>query len=271
MEVREEAPPQTGASFGSDGPLDVRVSVDGDRITADGEHVVRLDADGHVKWRTPTGNRPRSAHVSGDRLLVLTDSFEYHAWGFLGPALLLDLAEGRLVAELRGERCAPLGDGRFVLGLEGYDAFDTWLHERDGSRIRTWRSYGHYVPDPDGTVRVVECDRRSPTSSRVVRLLPDGTVTRGPQLTVGQTPAPAVLPDGTLVVLDAGVLRTVDCGLHSGTPVALLPVPPAEAWRFHGELALADDQLTVTISERDASDPRISTTRKWTLTVRERP
>ncbi|MGA5637585.1 hypothetical protein ACPCTN_02380 [Streptomyces cinereoruber] len=43
-------------------------------------------------------------------------------WGLLGPALLLDLADGRLVAELRGERAAARGGGRFVLGLEGSPA-----------------------------------------------------------------------------------------------------------------------------------------------------
>lgn len=50
--------------------------------------------------------------------------------GLPRPALLLDLADGAVVAELRGSRGAPLGDGRLLLGLEGYDVFDTWEHDR---------------------------------------------------------------------------------------------------------------------------------------------
>ncbi|WP_314175823.1 hypothetical protein [Streptomyces winkii] len=243
----------------------------GDRIVAEEESVVRLDEAGDAKWRHPCASRPRTAHVSGDRLLLLTDSREYHAWGHLGPALLLDLADGRLVAELRGESGASLGGGRFVLGLEGYGTFDTWLHERDGSLTTTWRSYGHYVPDPDGSgVRVVERDRRIPSRSRVVRLLPDGGIERGPRLSDGQAPAPVVLPDGTLVVLDAGVLRAVDRGLDDRELASLLPVPPGEAWRFRGELTLDGGTLTVTVEERDAEDPTVTTRRTWTLAVSAR-
>ena len=117
---------------------------------------------------------PKAVHASGDRFLVLTSSLEYHAWGFLGPALLLRRNDGSKLAELRGERGAGLGGGRFLLGLEGYDVFDTWLHDRDGGLLQQWRSYGHYTVDPDGTVRVIECDRTHPTRSRVVRLVPDG-------------------------------------------------------------------------------------------------
>ncbi|QPP05692.1 hypothetical protein G4Z16_03995 [Streptomyces bathyalis] len=250
---------------------DLLAVLGGDRIVADGEHVARLGCDGNPKWRRGYGSRPRSGHISGDRLLVLSDSFDYHAWGHLGPALLLDPDDGRLVAELRGERAASLGGGRFVLGLEGYDVFDTWLHERDGSQSGTWRSYGHYVPDPDGTIRVVECDRRTPTSSRVVRLLKDGGIERGTRLSGGQVPPPVVLADGTLVVLDAGVLRAVGRDLDDSILAELLPVPPGETWRFRGELALSGDRLTVTVEERHAGEATGSTRRRWTLRVSRRP
>ncbi|MFC9263029.1 hypothetical protein ACFT25_24805 [Streptomyces hydrogenans] len=71
------------------------------------EGAVRVTgADGRTRWTHTFSGRPNAAHVSGDRVLVTTDSLEYTPWGFLGPAHLLDLADGRLVAELRGERGA---------------------------------------------------------------------------------------------------------------------------------------------------------------------
>jgi hypothetical protein len=241
---------------------------DGDgRIVAEGQDLIGVGADGRERWRHRCAGKPHEAHVSGDRLLALTYSLDYHPWGFLGPALLFDLDSGRLIAELRGERGSPVGGGRFLLGLEGYDVFDTWLHDRDGTLLTTWRSYGHYVPDPDGTVRVVECDRTTPTAARVVRLLPDGGIERGPRLSHGTVPRPAVLPDGTIVVLDAGVLRAVDHRLQDTVLAELLRVPPDEAWRFHGELSLAGDRLTVIVEERSREMPISHVTRTWSLAV----
>jgi hypothetical protein len=245
-----------------------------DRATSAGSSFASRDAlgpftaDGTVLvapgWRHECGARPRAAHVSADRVLVLTDSLDYHAWGHLGPALLLDLRTGSRVAVLRGERGAALSGGRFLLGLEGYDAFDTWLHDRDGGLVTSWRTSGHYVVDADAGgdgVRVVECDRRQPTGSAVVRLLADGTVLRGCPLRNGHAPAPVVLPDGTVVVFDGGALVAVDRDLR-GTVLAEVLDLGDESWRFAATLGLRDDVLVVTVVERDhATSPAYSTHR----------
>jgi hypothetical protein len=191
--------------------------------------------------------------VSADRVLVLTDSLDYHPWGFLGPALLLDLRSGARIASLRGERGAALPDGRFLLGLAGYDVFDTWLHDRDGALVTSWRSSGHYVVDVDD-VRVVECDGRGPTRSAVVRLLPDGVVERGHVLRHGQVAAPVVLADGTILVFDGGVLVAVDRDLR-GTVLAEVLDEGDEFWRFSGTLELRGDVLAVTVVERTPEVP----------------
>jgi hypothetical protein len=259
---------------GADPAGDPRVlaHVGDDRIVADGSRVERTDAEGRSRWAHTCAGKPQEVYVSGDRLLVTTSSLDYHAWGFLGPALLLDLDRGTLVAELRGNRGAGVGGGRFVVGLEGYGVFDTWLHDRDGTVLTSWRSYGHYVADPDGTVRVVECDRSTPTDSRVVRLLLDGAIERGPRLVDSQSPSPVTLDDDTIVVLDAGVLRVVDRGLHDWTLAELMPIPSEQTWRFFGELRLDGDRLTVAIAERSSDPPLTYTTHRWTFTLtRHRP
>ncbi|MFE5886715.1 hypothetical protein [Streptomyces hydrogenans] len=226
------------------------------------EGAVRVTgADGRTRWTHTFSGRPNAAHVSGDRVLVTTDSLEYTPWGFLGPAHLLDLADGRLVAELRGERGAAYGGGRFLLGLEGYGIFETRAYDRDGAQTDLWPSYGHYVV---GTgVRVVEADRRTPTGNRVVRLLPGGVVTPGPALTDSLPPKPVVLPDGTVLVLDGPVLRVVDRDLGSSVLAELAPVRDSRTIRSLRRDG--DDRLVATVAEPHAADPARYTVDTWTF------
>ncbi|GGQ33416.1 MULTISPECIES: hypothetical protein [Streptomyces] len=228
-----------------------------------------VDSSGRVLWTAACSGVPNAAHISGGRVLVTTDSLDYTPWGHLGPALLLDLADGAPVAELRGASGAVLSGGRFFLGLEGYDVFDTWEYDRDGALVDSWRSYGHYVT---GTgIRVVETDRNLPTGSRVVRLLPGGAVERGPALTDPLCPEPLVLADGTILVLDAGVLRAVDRRLGHSVLAELLPVDPDQTWRCRGGLRRSGDRLTVTLAEEHRDRPGKQVVHTWTLALRPGP
>ncbi|MFD3328339.1 hypothetical protein [Streptomyces sp. NPDC058701] len=226
-----------------------------------------VDAAGETRWTHRCAGRPNAAHIAGGRVLVTTDSLEYTPWGNLGPALLLDLSDGAKIAELRGERGAALPGGRFLLGLEGYDVFDTWEHDRDGAVVDTWRSYGHYVV---GTgIRVVEADRAVPTSSRVVRLQPGGVIERGPRLNDPTPPRPLVLDDGTILALDAGVLRAVDRRLRGTVLAELLPIAPDRASGHVCTLRREGTQVTAVIAEPlPDQHPIRYTIHTWTLNLR---
>lgn len=239
------------------------------RVVARNQELNLVDMTGNCIWPSSVSydGVPKEVHASADRLLVLTHSPEYHAWGFLGPALLLRRDDGSKVAELRGERGLSMGGGRFLLGLEGYDVFDTWLYDPDGGLVQHWRSYGHYTVDPDDSIRVIECDRRTPTRSRVVRLMPDGSIQRGPELRDGQASSPVVLEDGTLVFVDSGMLRTVDLGLRNATNIELSRVPASAAWRFKAKLTLDDWMLNVEITERSEGVPIEYTLHRWVIEV----
>ncbi|QOV44848.1 hypothetical protein [Streptomyces chromofuscus] len=227
-----------------------------------------VDSTGRTRWTHRCATRPNAAHLSGDRVLVTTDSLEYTPWGNLGPALLLDLADGRLVAELRGERAAARGGERFVLGLEGYDVFDTWEYDRDGNRTDAWRSYGHYVV---GTgLRVVEADRQVPTNGRVVRLLPGGVVERGPRLTDPLPPEPLVLRDGTILVLDGGAVRAVGRRLDSIVLAELDGVAGDVRARSMRALRWDGDRVMAVVAEQHADEPSRCTVDTWTLALRRR-
>lgn len=226
-----------------------------------------VDVSGRTRWTHACAGRPNAAHVAGGRVLVTTDSLEYTPWGFLGPALLLDLADGTLVAELRGEHGAALRGGRFVLGLAGYDFFDTWEYDRDGAAVDSWRSYGHYVV---GTgIRVVEADRSHPTRSHVVRLLPGGVIERGPRLSGPVTPRPVVLEDGTILVLDAGVLRAVDRRLDGTVLAELLAIAPDKASGHISSLRRDGDRLTAVIAAPRPGHPTTHTVHTWTLALHQ--
>ena len=159
-------------------------------------------------WRLPLGHLPAGLAVSGPRALITTQTEEYHAWGHLGPALLVDLERGTLLATLKGERALALPASQFLLGLEGYAHFDSWLLNSEGQELQNWRSYGHYFLESSGSVRVFECDRQNPTSSAVVRLHRNGAIQRGDRLLEGQIPRPLKLDQDRQLVLNGPFLQS---------------------------------------------------------------
>ncbi|GLZ81526.1 hypothetical protein Afil01_63330 [Actinorhabdospora filicis] len=204
---------------------ELRITVEGTRVRATGAH----------SWIHDTRVLPTSAHLNDGSILVLTDSLDYHAWGHLGPALLLDAVSGELVAELRGERGA-VHEGGFLLGLEGYDYFDTWHYDGRGELLDGWRSYGHYLP---GGI-VVERDRNTRTSARIVRLLPGGEIRRGHRLKSGTTGEPVMLADGTILVADGGRLIAVDGELRASEMAVILRKPAVIDLRLDGDVLTAE-------------------------------
>ena len=99
-----------------------------DLIVAHNKELCFIDANGNTLWKNSLicPGIPNNAYVSDDYLLVTTHSEDYHAWGFLGPAILIDLKKGIIIKELKGSHGTVLSEGGFLLGLEGYDVFDTW-------------------------------------------------------------------------------------------------------------------------------------------------
>lgn len=174
--------------------------------------VIRLDRDGQVVWRTEVPvpatlsggasetrrddgavirtTRPLVPQqwvidrselcVSGDRLLAVFVDFPRTGIG-IGHGI--DLETGRIVyrtAPAPHGQLAPAAPGSFLVGLQGYGAFETQLVDRDGQVTTTWRSHGRVVPgDPP---HVIEMENIMPSRCHVATLLADGTVRHGPPL-----------------------------------------------------------------------------------------
>ena len=203
--------------------------------------VLRLDASGAIRWSTGLpvtdvshrggvqmtvagGSRatamlplqPRTwipcnppLVVSQDRVLA---RFSDMPRSGMGRAYGLDLATGAHLFTSEphpATEAISLGQGRFLVGVQGYDAFESWLVERNGEISRTWPGQGRYLPDAGGQVHVVEMENRLPSKMHFTTLRMDGTVERGPWLDGYYTSSAARLDDGSIVFWRNGALQAV--------------------------------------------------------------
>ncbi|MEV0095063.1 hypothetical protein [Streptomyces sp. NPDC050738] len=152
--------------------------------------------------------------VSGDRVAA---SFTDERSG-IGSTCFLDLADGSIVSATPpapAGRKAIAGPGEFLIGSQGYGAFTTSLHGRDGSATARWASHGAMVVDGRGVICGPELENRLPSRSLFRRLAPGNTLSDGPPLTGYYTSYPAMDREGTTVFWRDGKLIAVDRGLDA--------------------------------------------------------
>jgi len=252
-------------------PQKILIEIEGQKLIAlDGE-ISLLNQDATPVWEKSfkIEGRPNRAFISKDRLLITSLTMDYHAWGVLGPAYLIDLNNGALVAELKGASGAALEGGRFILGLEGYGCFNTWLYDRDGSLVQEWPSYGHYVVGENDDIRVLEKDRTSPTQSRIVRLHFNGQIEKGPRLNEGLVSEPLILKDNSIILIDKGMLRIVDADLNQQYQKVLLEVPETDSSRFHSKIEFTKEGLiSINIYEKSKEAPIKYKNNYWLISLK---
>ena len=209
-------------------------------------------AGGELVWDKPVicPGIPNDVLISENRLLITTNSEDYHAWGHLGPAIILDLETGNLIKEIKGSHGKALSGGRFIIGLEGYDVFDTWLYNEKGEMIQQWRSCGHYVIGQNDDIIVIEQDRITPTNSHVVRLCLDGKIERGSKLRTNSASNPIQLPNGDIIFDNSGILRVLDKSLTEVSNVKLLEISERNAWMYYSRNKYDTNNFFVYIMER---------------------
>ena len=210
-----------------------------------------LSFEGEILWTSPLrcSGKPDSATVSGDRLIITTTTQDYHAWGFLGPVLLIDLKKAEIIEELKGERIHGLKNGEFLVGLEGYDFFHTWLYDRDCNQLQEWNSYGEYVSVNDEII-VIEENRQNPDSSSLVRLNRDGSVSKSVKLKSSRSSNPILIGDNNFLFENGGDLITSNGNLKKLSSEKLLTYNPDESWRFSSRLSHKGEHILVEILER---------------------
>ncbi|NJP44499.1 hypothetical protein [Actinacidiphila epipremni] len=135
----------------------------------------------------------------------------------LARTFLLDLRTGKISA---ATPWAPDGhkaidrDRCFLIGVQGYGAFETARLTPEGRRVADWPSHGALTVGTDGATSIVEMENRLPSRSKFRRLEPDGTLTSGPDLPGYYTAPAAVDREGTTVYWRNDQLTAVDADLN---------------------------------------------------------
>jgi hypothetical protein len=146
----------------------------------------------------------RTLPVSGDALLACFSDMPQSG---IGVGYVVSLSDGALrFTTQQGpiSEVAPAGGGAFLVGYQGYGAFETLHYDRDGRVSERWASHGYYLVG-DG-VRVIELENTLPSKMHMVRLLAGGAVAKGEWLDGYYTSRPLLGADGTAYFFRKGAV-----------------------------------------------------------------
>jgi hypothetical protein len=191
------------------------------------EGVVQMRADEDWKPRPKPAWTPQTwvcfadaLTVSGDAVLV---SFTEMPRSGIGLAYVLSLSDGSLRFTTK---LGPIhekvgcGDGGFLVGYQGYDAFETLHYSPGGDVAMQWPSHGYYVVRQDD-VRVIEMENCLPSRMHLVRLRKDGSIEKGAWLDGSYTSRPHVRADGTLLFFrNSAMLLAKDLSIDDRLSIA---------------------------------------------------
>lgn len=153
--------------------------------------------------------------LAGDRLLQTYCDYS----SGLSISYCLEMTTGEVVwitpSRPSGTKAIML-NGDFLIGSQGYGAFDTWCYGQDGSVKQHWKSHGYIVISEEGVVRSAEM-RNSGSDMHFSILEPDGGVLKGPHLTGYYTGYPVIDRKQNTVFFRKGKLLLVDRDLNLTT------------------------------------------------------
>ena len=128
----------------------------------------------------------------------------------IGMAYVVSLATGEfLYATTMGplHHAAALDGADFIVGCQGYGAFETLRYDARGRVSDRWESSGHFVVGRDD-IRVIEM-RNDSGRTHVARLKQRGSVERGTHLPGLDTSPPCRTPDGIVRFFRGGIVYAV--------------------------------------------------------------
>lgn len=166
------------------------------------EGVVQMSADEGWQIRPVDPWFPDTWFSTSSTLIVSEDAvlacFSDMPRSGIGFGYAVSLADGslRFTTQMGPiKEAASVGEGEFLVGYQGYGAFETLHYKRDGRVSERWGSHGYYLVG-DG-VRVIELENRLPSKMHLVDLLPGGVVRKGEWLDGYYTSRPLLSADGT--------------------------------------------------------------------------
>lgn len=188
--------------------------------------VMRLDEKGQPRWVTDIrvdsedvdseDSDPWTIYFVGEPLIVAGD-FVLAGYSSvrsgIGRWYCLNLESGAIhwhTELIPVHYAASMGLGRFLIGAQGYGAFETYLYDAVEGLKCEWTTHGYWVVRDNGEVRLVEMENRLPSRMHVSILELRGRVRQGPHLDGYATTYPFITSDGQLVFCRNGELCVVD-------------------------------------------------------------
>jgi hypothetical protein len=227
--------------------------------------VARIDENGVVMWRTMLEVPPElTSSMLGDRRttwdmglvrgdpivagahLTVVGACDYSSGIGCRYALALDSGEVAWRTEPRPWSYVTSTGHSWLLGQQGYGAFEIREVAHDGSELERWPSDGYVALLPTSAIHVIELENVLPSRTHASALLPGGVVRRGAHLPEFYTSRPALTADGELVFWRNGKLQVVDSELRQRT---LAPAPSGEIFPSRMHLT-AEGTLAFTLGNR---------------------
>lgn len=137
--------------------------------------------------------------ISDDRVLA---SFQEMPRSGIGCRYVLCAKTGQLLWKSNASPIAnafALSYRRFLMGVQGYGAFETYLYEDGVDEMVTWRSHGHDFVTKHGTIMSIQMSNDSSVPQHVVELCLNGSVVvQSKRLPGYYTSKPVQLLDGSV-------------------------------------------------------------------------
>jgi hypothetical protein len=120
--------------------------------------------------------------ISGENVLV--NYFEFPGSG-IGMSFCLNIKTGVIQWNTKPapfESICGLNNGKFLIGHQGYGAFDTNLYSKDGEIIERWESVGATVVNSNDEIFAIEMDNHADSKLHFVELRRGNEIKKGKRI-----------------------------------------------------------------------------------------
>lgn len=218
--------------------------------------VVSVNASNQWRSQPKPAWKPREwrAAPSGEPLLrsgeiVLARFCETHSG--LGCTYALDYTTGKGLWSTKPgpESTLALAEHQeFLIGVQGYGAFDLYSYAPNGTQLLHWPSHAYVVVSQAGDLVGVEMENVLPSKMRFCHYQRDGSVRKGPLLEGYYTSYPVIAADDRVAFWRNGQLNIIDAQMRHS--VVWRDSALAEVGNWNRTL-LSDDGVLIVGLERE--------------------
>lgn len=182
------------------------------------EGIIEMRADNDWKAERKKGWCPRNWLCLTDNEIIVSNntilvSYCEMPGSGIGKSYLLSADSGMIKWHSKPapyESISCLGDGMFLIGSQGYGAFETQLINENGDLINQWNSVGKTVVAKDKEISLIEMDNAFPSELYHTKLFNEGEISKGAQIPGYYIIYPALDELGSMIFWRNNELTIVD-------------------------------------------------------------